>query len=224
MKSYETVSETKIQYGDYEIIVRAKLDDDGGSKFDYTVICPDGSESETVGFTNTEEQAIKDAKIWTDDIQHEQEVDFVQATDVFVGKLGTSQDYSWLWDGQEMVETLNDDDIRHHVDVQAGILYDVYAAEYEEKYNQKFTMTAADFEKWSDYQDAVNAMIKYRDSLIALAQLEAVVTPKEVAELGWAKEDTVRDACQNEWINSRKSGSTWLILRSEAKARWGDKK
>ena len=56
-----------------------------------------------------------------------------------------------------------------------------------------------------------------------IEMLHEVVTSKEVSELFGVKEDTVRDACQQKQIVARKSGATWLMLRSAAKARWGNK-
>ena len=53
--------------------------------------------------------------------------------------------------------------------------------------------------------------------------LNAVVTPKEIAEAFNVKEDTVRDAIEHGWLVARKSGATWLVLRKHAENRWGKK-
>lgn len=53
--------------------------------------------------------------------------------------------------------------------------------------------------------------------------LQEVITPKEAEELYGVKLITVYDACKNNHILARQSGSTWLFLRSDAEKRWGNK-
>lgn len=53
-----------------------------------------------------------------------------------------------------------------------------------------------------------------------IEELKEIVTPAEVELLGWAKADTVRDACENKYIAARKSGATWLMFRKDAQRRW----
>ena len=87
--------------------------------------------------------------------------------DVFVGKLGTSQDYTWLWEGQEDIQTLSDEQIREYVKVKADILHDMYTAECHEANNGEGVEPLL-FEKFlneSDFENAVQAFIKYRNTL-----------------------------------------------------------
>lgn len=51
--------------------------------------------------------------------------------------------------------------------------------------------------------------------------LDQVVTISEVSALYGVEVSTVRRACIGGWIPARKSGSTWLVLRADAMARWG---
>lgn len=50
--------------------------------------------------------------------------------------------------------------------------------------------------------------------------LEQVLTISEVSVIYGVEVSTVRRACIAGWIPARKAGSTWLILRDDAKARW----
>jgi anion-transporting ArsA/GET3 family ATPase len=54
-----------------------------------------------------------------------------------------------------------------------------------------------------------------------LESLEQVITANEAAQLYKRDMSTIRRACINGWIPARKSGRVWLILRSDAQARWG---
>lgn len=55
-------------------------------------------------------------------------------------------------------------------------------------------------------------------------ELDAVMTAGEAQELYGLSESAVRLACQRGSIPARKSGGTWLILRADAEARWGQRK
>jgi excisionase family DNA binding protein len=46
------------------------------------------------------------------------------------------------------------------------------------------------------------------------------MTVTEVAEAFGVSTRAVRQAATNGWVSARKSGSTWLIRRSDAEARW----
>lgn len=54
-----------------------------------------------------------------------------------------------------------------------------------------------------------------------LAALETVMTAAEVAEVYNVDPATVRQTIARGAINARKSGATWLILRSAADSFWG---
>lgn len=51
--------------------------------------------------------------------------------------------------------------------------------------------------------------------------LASVMTASEAVETYGLSEAAVRNACKRGSIPARKSGETWLILRSDAEARWG---
>lgn len=83
------------------------------------------------------------------------------------------------------------------------------------------------YQTWIDdtyeYEQAVAFMQSKIDEMKDEQTLEAVVTPKEIAEDFGIKEDTVRDAIEHGWLIARKSGATWLILRKHAEKRWAKK-
>lgn len=54
--------------------------------------------------------------------------------------------------------------------------------------------------------------------------LASVMTAGEAVEEFGLSEAAVRIACQRGSIPARKSGGTWLILRADAEARWGQRK
>lgn len=75
----------------------------------------------------------------------------------------------------------------------------------------------------------INEVVKFLQDKINETKdeqtLEAIMTPKEIADEFGIKEDTVRAAIHHGWIplhGRRKSGATWLVLRKYAKARWGN--
>lgn len=53
--------------------------------------------------------------------------------------------------------------------------------------------------------------------------LNDVITATEAATLYGISVQAVRKACQQGWLPARKSGTTWLIDRADAEARWGKK-
>lgn len=54
-------------------------------------------------------------------------------------------------------------------------------------------------------------------------QLEGVITAAEAAEVFNLAEATVRQAINRGQVVGRKSGGTWLVLRTDAEAHWGKK-
>ncbi len=145
-------------------------------------------------------------------------------SDAFVGKLGVAEDYSWITDGVDFLADFTDDQIRELVDVQARAVWDHIQADYEQRFGEPMEMTFEQFKRHSDYQSAYDAARECRDAARTMQQLNEVMTAKEIAEDYDIKEDTVRDACQHDWITARKSGTTWLILRKDAETRWGKRK
>jgi uncharacterized protein (DUF433 family) len=49
------------------------------------------------------------------------------------------------------------------------------------------------------------------------------MTATQISQEFGVSTQTVREAAKAGWLSARKSGSTWLIRRAEAKARWGKK-
>lgn len=55
-------------------------------------------------------------------------------------------------------------------------------------------------------------------------KLRTVMTAREVAETFSVSRFTVQQACKKGWIPAYQSGATWIMLRSDAQARWGASK
>jgi hypothetical protein len=51
--------------------------------------------------------------------------------------------------------------------------------------------------------------------------LSQVITVQEAAIVFERNAATIRKACVKGWIPARQSGKTWIMLRSDAAARWG---
>lgn len=86
---------------------------------------------------------------------------YLKVEESFVGKLGTTQDYAWLYEEIDHIENLSDDDIREYVDTQASIIYDMYDGDCTNADREPLS-----FEDWkaaSDYEDAVQAVMDARD-------------------------------------------------------------
>src|SRR5690606_24063635 len=86
---------------------------------------------------------------------------YLKIEESFVGKLGTTQDYAWLYEEVDGLENMSDEDIHAYVDVHAGLIYQMYDGDCAERNWEPLS-----FEDWkaaSDYEDAVQAVMDARD-------------------------------------------------------------
>lgn len=86
------------------------------------------------------------------------------------------------------------------------------------------------FKAWQEsreYDDLLDYVVesiedRLEEAAVAVA-LNAIMTCKEVAEEFGVSVQACNKACAEEWIPSRKSGSTYLVRRIDAQKRWGKK-
>lgn len=102
-------------------------------------------------------------------------------------------------------------------------LYLMSPDEIEEWYEERMTPHAEGF--MPDAACAIDcAMTTAKWQKVALEKLSIVLTLAECAELYGISHDMIRVTIHRGYINARKSGGTWLILREDAEKRWGNRK
>jgi hypothetical protein len=130
-----------------------------------------------------------------------------------------SGSFGWLLEGSTDLRDVEATDVKTWVEATAKMM--ISGANYSD------TSDGAVYQSWIDDTYEFDEVVAFLQSKIEEAKdeqtLEAVVTPKEVAEEFGVKEDTVRDAIEHGWLIARKSGATWLILRKHAEKRWAKK-
>lgn len=84
-------------------------------------------------------------------------------------------------------------------------------------------MADIDEEIASERESATKAIKAHQAELRTERALEEIMTSAEVCEEFGLNESTVRKAIERDTLQARKSGGTWLILRADAEARWGNR-
>lgn len=204
-------NETERDFNGMTLLVRSEVDeDDGAVSRDYCVVY---GEKETDWITAgyvSEDEAFKQAQTWAEDIAESELEDTLQ---------GTNGAYDWMLEGIDTT-SMSDEDVVAHVRGLAEDHYKVAVADWVSS-----NVTLDRFMEVSDYRQALrniqNIIEDQREEAANTVALEAIVTPAEIEALYGVKADTVRDACEREWIMARKSGSTWLIPAKVSKERWG---
>jgi len=105
------------------------------------------------------------------------------------------------------------------------------AAELADSYEVDQAAIHAALAYYFDHQMEIAAEIEEQQaawddaiqSALSTGNENAYVTVSEIASTFDVSPRAVREACAKGWIPARKSGGTWLIRASDARARWGDR-
>lgn len=206
-------NETERDFNGMTLLVRSEVDEDDNTvSYDYCVVYGEGKETDWVRDGRTEDEAFELAQDWAGDIAEGELEDTLQ---------DASGGYGWMIEGIDTSD-MSDEDVIATVRGQAENHYNIAIPDWV-----RDNVTLDRFMEVADYRIALasvqSIIADRREEAANAAALEAIVTPAEIEALYGVKADTVRDACEREWIMARKSGSTWLIPAKAAKERWSKK-
>lgn len=121
--------------------------------------------------------------------------------------------FGWMWEGAEdiLIEAGAEEYVKGHMEVWLEEHVSLEGAELK-AFTEAF---------WSELLPQVAAEAQAEiDNRTADSVLESVMTASEVADTYDIANATVRQTIARGAIRARKSGSTWLILRSDAERFW----
>jgi len=127
----------------------------------------------------------------------------------------SSKPYAWILEGVDL--EVIDDAVEYIETYVKGIINGANYGDYGDQTDDEL------YTEWRE-SDEFEEVVEFvrQNKYASMPDYDAVMTAGEIVKLYGLDESTVRQAIYR-GLPARRSGGTWLVLRSVAEARWGNR-